>query len=261
MAEVSSTKQRAIPAGKFFFDPIVGGAYTGEIALGLCPGGSITIKSTSIQSYSAQSGVKELDDETIISIDRTGKVTCRQISLKNIGLFVIGDVSTHTQAATTGTVETLTVKKDRYYQLGRTVANPSGCQGVASVVVKSGDEVTTYDLTDDYTVDLALARLYIVPGGAITDGSQIKVTYNQEAKTWDRIAAAALADVVGALRFIASPMKGDVRDFYAPKCTLNPNGDLVLAQDDPKYAELAWDLSFAKGLNDEPALLINGRPA
>lgn len=259
MAEVSSTKQRSIPSGKFYFDALVNNVYTGERYMGLCPGGTITVKANSIQSYSAETGVRELDDETIIEILRTGSLVCRQISLANVGLFIIGDESTVTQAAAVGETDEFTVLKDRYYQLGASTTNPSGAQSVSNVVVKSSGGGITYDVDVDYSVDLTMGRVYIIAAGDIDDGDAIEVDYDVAAKTWDRLSSASLKSVTGSVRFIAVPMKGDVRDFYAPKCTLSPNGDLVLAQDDPKYAELTWDLSFAKGLDDEPALLINGR--
>lgn len=53
-----------------------------------------------------------------------------------------------------------------------------GHEGLDSVVVKDSTETTTYDLTDDYTVDLVTGIISRVDGGAIAAGATVKVACN-----------------------------------------------------------------------------------
>lgn len=142
----STTKQRLIPGGKLFFDPFnSSNALTGERYLGLTPGFTVSIASETIQSYSAEAGLKELDDETLITITRTGKITCRQMSVENLGLFLGATASTATQAGGAVTNEYKLVLPDRYYQLGPSTNNPSGVREVTGVTVvgKTADNWAT----------------------------------------------------------------------------------------------------------------------
>ncbi len=82
----STVAQRLIPGGKIYFDLFNAALEkTGERYLGLTPGFTISIASDKIQSYSAENGLQELDDETLVKITRTGKLTVRQISMENLG--------------------------------------------------------------------------------------------------------------------------------------------------------------------------------
>lgn len=255
MTIASTVKQRTIPGGKIFFDAFdADGNKTGERYLGLTPGFTLTLASESIQSYSSESGLKELDDETLISVTRTGKITCRQISQENLSLFLVGAASVQTQAGATVTGEVHHVVPDRYYQLGASVANPSGVRNVSAVTI-------TGATSGEYTVDAAAGRIYVHSDATVDPvaGEDWTVGYTVAAATRERITTGQLANVSGALRFISYPAKGTPMDLYAPSVNLAPSGDLVLKADDPAYAELSWDVSFNVGPNGEPALVIDGR--
>lgn len=319
----STVKQRLIPGGKLYFDPFdVNNALTGERYLGLTPGFTISIASDTIQSFSAESGLKELDDETLITITRTGNITCRQMSVENLALFLGATASTATQTSGAVTGEHKAVARDRYYQLGGSTANPSGVREVNTITVVGktaadwvantayavGDRVksttspthifvctvagtshtstqptwpTTIDATvvdstvtwrcetlitlvlnTDYSVDEDLARVYVLPAARLSaSGGQWTFGYTKTAVTRETVTTGTLTSVSGALRFIAYPAKGTPRDLYAPNVTLAPSGDWQLKADDPAYAEISWEVTFNLGINDEPALIIDGRAA
>lgn len=318
----STVKQRSIPGGKLFFDAFdAAGNKSGERYLGLTPGFTLTLASETIQSYSSENGLRELDDETLITVTRTGQITCRQISLENLALFLAGASATAAQASGAVTGEHQKVRPDRHIQLGATVANPSGVREVTSVTAvgrtasdwaaatayavgarvkataspthifvctvagTSGGSAPTWptaiDSTvsdgtvtwrvetlitlvedTDYTVDLDLARVYVLPTARVSaHGSEWTFGYTKTAVSRDQITTGTLASVSGALRFIAVPAKGSARDLYAPNVTLAPSGDLVMKADDPAYAELTWDVTFNVGPNGESALIVDGRAA
>lgn len=130
----STVTQRLIPGGKLYFDLFDASlAKTGERYLGLTPGFTISIASEKIQSYSAEAGLRQLDDETLVTITRTGKITVRQISMENLGMFLAGQAATAAQASGSVSNEAVSVLADRYYQLGASTSNPSGVRAVTGI--------------------------------------------------------------------------------------------------------------------------------
>lgn len=178
----STTKQRQLAGGKLFFDLFnAAGQKTGERYLGATPGFTVAIKSDKIQSYAAENGIRELDDETITSITRTGKITVRQISLENLALFFAAQSSVQAQLAGAVTGEDVWVLPDRFYQLGATVANPSGVRNVTSVTVTASAAIAAWQSSHAYAlgahVKPAATPLYAYQ--AITAG-----TSGASAPTW-----------------------------------------------------------------------------
>lgn len=247
MPEFSTTKQFVIAGGQCFVAPYVSGVPSGhQRYLGNSQNLSAAVASEKIQLRSAESGLAVIDDETIVGITRTGKLTLANISLANLALFLIGSISTLTQVATPVLDEAITVNKDRWYQLGKSVANPTGVHSVGSVVVTNSAGTTTYVLNTDYQLDAVNGRIYIMPTGAITDAQALKVDYTPTAGTRDRVASSALTENTVEFWFIAANAKGANRNWYAPKCLMSPSGDAVIKAAQPAYAELGFDLTFAE---------------
>ncbi len=319
---VSTVSQRQVPAGKVYFDQFdSNGAVQGERYMGLTPGLTVSIATDKIQSYTMESNIQELDDETVIKITRTGKLTTRQLSMENLALFLAANVSVVDQATATVSGENKTVFADRTYQLGTSTSQPSGVRAVGSVTVvgktasdradstayavgdrvksattpthlfvctvagTSGSSAPTWPtvidetVTDgtvtwrcetlitlventDYTVNTPLGRVYVLPGARVSQyGSEWTFGYSKLAAQWERLATGDAGSMNGALRFIADNAKGSNRDNFAPNVTLSPSGDMVIKAESPAYVELSFDLSFSKGANGEPALVLDGRPA
>lgn len=144
MPTASTVSQRLIPGGKLYFDLFTAGTYnkTGERYLGLTPGFTLTIKTDKIESYSAETGLRQLDDQTLVTITRSGKLTCRQVSLENWGLFLAGQPGIQNQATGSVSNEAISVLQDRYYQLGASTQNPSGVRQVSAVTVSTASVAT-----------------------------------------------------------------------------------------------------------------------
>lgn len=332
-ATTKITKKRSVPSGELYFNKSVSGVLQGERYLGLTPGFTWTVTGTKIQSYGAEEGVRQLDDSTLASVDRTGQITCRQIDTANLSLFLIADSSTVTQTATPVTDEAIAVTAGYYYQLGASTANPTGVRGVSSLTFQrrngedaaawAADTVTTLGtyvhpvtpntyfykctartgdfkthsttepnpwpttagatIVDDavtwtcmglivasqttggtvgyVTVDADLGRFLAEATAPFEAGEYLEIDYTPTANSRTRIAASALAEVTGTLRYVSKPMKGDAIDLYAPNVTLSPTGDAIFKADDPAYMELTWEVEFAAGSNGEAAIYLDGRPA
>lgn len=242
-----------IPKGKIYFDD-----GSGEEYLGNTPGAELSVDSTSLDHYSAESGIREKDDTALVEINRKLAITADDISVGNWARFIIGAASIQAQAATPVVDESVgAVKQGRYYQLGATVGNPSGVREVGSVTVKVGAAVKT--IVTDYTVDLVLGRVYIVPGGGIADAAVVLVSYTPAAKSRDRVVSASSAATAGALRFIADNPKGVNRDIFLPSVNLKPTGSAKLKGDQAEYMQLGFEVEILKKDLNTAAVYIDGR--
>lgn len=261
MALTFATNEYQIPRGKVFFDPYdTNDALTGERYLGNCPGVTINIDSQKADHYSSEGGLREKDASVLVEVNRAGTLNCDNISLANLGLFLSGTEETVTQTLNaSASDDTITAIQGRYYQIGQTTANPAGDRNISSVVVKDATDTTTFVAGTDYNVDLALGRIQILEGGAI-DNEVIHIDYARPAATWSRVKTGSAGELYGALRVVADNASGDNRDFYMPKVTLAPSGDLPVIQDGTEFVSMAFALEVLKPATGE-AIYVDGRPA
>ncbi|MGE4338193.1 MAG: hypothetical protein AB7E55_19775 [Pigmentiphaga sp.] len=260
MAIQHITNEYAIPRGRVYFDRFdANGAPTGEVPLGNCPGFTFTAETEKSEHYSSEAGLAEKDAAMIVRVNRTGSLTCDNFSLDNLALFVSGTTETQSQSAGDMTDEAHKVYQGRIYQLGVSSGAPAGVRNVTDVVVTSSDGLTTYVLGADYNVDLELGRIQIIKGGTIADATNIKVDYKTTLKSWQRVKSGATAEVSGALRVIADNASGTNRDWFFPKVTLTPSGDLPVIQEGTDFTTMEFGVEVLKSANRE-ALYIDGRP-
>lgn len=255
------TNEYAIPRGRVYFDRFdANGLPTGEIPLGNCPGFTFTAETEKAEHFSSESGLAEKDAALIVRVNRTGSLTCDNFSLANLALFVSG--STETQSQTAGDVadEAHTVSPGRIYQLGADSGAPAGVRNITDVVVKSADGVTTYVLGTAYNTDLELGRVQIIAGGPIAAATAVKISYKTTTKSWTRVKSGATAEVSGSLRVIADNASGTNRDWFMPKVTLTPSGEIPVIQEGTDFTTMEFGVEVLKAANRE-ALYIDGRPA
>lgn len=251
--------QYTLGKGKLYFDPFdSNGNKTGERPFGNCPEFTFTVASENLDHFSSESGIAEKDMSVTLSVERTGSITTDNVSADNLALFVIGDVSSVTQAATPVANEPIVVKKGRFYQLGVSSGNPQGARNVSSVVVTNTAGTTTYVAGTDYNVDLVLGRLEIITTGAIANDATLHVDYTPASNSRERVASSSLAATEGALRFISDNPVGPNRDLYAPKVRLSPSGDFAWIGDD--WLSMQLDIEFLKPATGS-AIYVDGRAA
>lgn len=252
-------------AGKIYFDAFLPGTETptGERYIGNTPGFTMSVSQEKMEHFGSDSAVKEKDASKVISTTRSANIRTDEIDADNLALVFLGTKATVTTTLTTVADENvLSVSPGRYYQLGVSTTNPSGVRGLTDTstgvhIVVTDDQVTpaTFDVTDDYTVDMALGRIYIVPGGAITDGTNLKVDYKIAAGSREQIISGNDA-VEGALRYIADNPSGTNRDLYAAKVSMTPNGDIDFKS--ANWMEIGLSVEVLKKTGVE-ALYIDGR--
>jgi hypothetical protein len=248
-------------AGRLYFDPLISGAYRGERYLGQSPGFSISVDSERIELTSSDGPTAEVLEDVVTKVTRNASLTLQEISADNLALFFSGGKTTTTQAGATVTAEAFNdVLPDRYLQLGTSTTFPAGARSVSAVVVKNdAGSPTTYALTDDYTVDAVRGRIYIVPGGAITAGTNLRIDYTSAAKTWETVTSGNVASLEGKLRYVEDATRGTNRDFFFPKVDIGPSGDFSVKSRD-EFAELPFEVKVLKPDTGE-AIYIDGLPA
>ncbi len=259
MANIFEKSQYVIPRGRVYFDPYdAADRLTGERHLGNCPTVTLSIATEKAPHYSAETGPGVKDANRVIRIDRTGKVTCDNMSADNRAMFIAGEKSTVTQESGAVAAEALTVIPGRFYQLGRTDANPAGARNVSAVVVSPDAGGEAYVLGTDYTVDAALGRLQIMAGGSIPAGP-IKVAYSKPAASWQVIKSGDKGELRGALRVISNIAEGEQSDTYLPLVTLAPTGDMSLVTSDDEYTSMEFEIEVLTPPSGV-AIFVDGRP-
>ncbi len=249
----STTKQRLIPGGKIFFDLFdANNNKTGERYLGLTPGFTISIASEKLESYSAEDGLQELDDETLIKITRTGTLTVRQISMENLGMFLAGQASIAAQASASVTNEAASVLPDRYYQLGAVTANPSGVREVTSVTAAAATTAiwvtaTAYSAGDKVKKISGGTHLYQCTTAGTSGGSE---------PTWPTTIDATVTDgtVVWTCIGILAP---DTTNDYTVDATLGRIYVKPTARVSATYP-VPWVFGYTKSAVSREQLLTSG---
>lgn len=248
-----------ITRGRVYFDPYdANEQLTGEIDLGNCPGLNVTISTEKKDHYSSQTGLRQKDKTWNLQVDRTGTLTCDNFSPSNAALWLSGTIEKKTQDATPVTDELRSVVPGRQYQLGATAANPLGVRNVTGVTVKNEAGTTPYTAGTDYNVDLATGRVQIIEGGAIAAG-KVTFGYTPVAGEFESVKSGAKAELTGALRVVSDNPDSKNRDWYLPKVTLTPNGDLSLIAEGDDPVTMEFGLEALTPANGE-AIYCDGRP-
>lgn len=237
--------------GRLYFNIFKKGSNTpasGELYFGNTPELTLTADTETLDHYSSESGLRNLDASVLLEYTQGGNFTTDEINADNLALFFLGDKTVVTQTQMTDRKETLTLlQKGRYYQLGTDDVTPTGVRNIdnfqivvadagTSISVGSGDISTIPGATalpeDNYEIDLATGRLYIEPDASdIGSGKTAAVQYDVGAQARTTVIGKANM-IYGSLRFISDNPVGTQKDYYFPKVSLQPDGDYALKGDD-----------------------------
>jgi hypothetical protein len=233
------------------------GALQGERFLGNCPGFTLTVASDKFEHFSSTTATRKKDLSVTTQVNFSGSIQCDDVQNENLALFLAGSVETVTQSATPVTAEMRDVLTGYEYQLGATALNPMGVRKVSSVTVKDEAGSTTYVAGEDYTVDADSARVYIIPGGDISDGDTIQFGYTPTAGTKTRISTTESGGLTGAVRFIADNAFGENQNCYIASATLAANGDLPFITEND-LASFTLDIGVNEKDSSTPSIIIDG---
>lgn len=245
--------------GKLYFDRFAPGTTTktGERYLGSTPAFSLTGETQELKHYSSEEGLQVQDESVTLRIDYSGSLTVENINQDNLALFFFGTSETATIASAAGETERFTATPGLFYQMGATAAKPEGVENVSalSISIDPDGAATAAVLDTDYSVDLAEGFIEILPGGGISAGDTIEVTYDIDAQTQDRVLSGTEV-IQGALRFRSRNGVGNQRNFYMPKVNLAPNGEFALKGEE--WQNMGFNLEILQNGN-LPNVAATGR--
>lgn len=250
---------KVLGAGKIYIDlEDENGNLTGaERYLAETPELTLSGTNETVDDFSSDGPIAEKDLSIATKTERSLKFSTKDITLENIALFSIGTVNTITQTTTPVVGESVgTSKQGQYMQLGKSL-NAAGARGMTSITIK--DDGVAATITTDYTIDAAMGRIYIVPGGGIADGSVITADFTPAANTREQMSTDQLGAKFCSLRFIADNTAGTNRDYYWPRVALNPDGETAL-----KSRDNVQQLTFSAPINTRTGFsqqYVDERPA
>lgn len=227
------------------------GTYGGELHLGETPGFSISVAVTKSEMMGSGCGTaNQVIASAVTAVERTATIEFSSMTFENYRLAFAGEIESVVQTATPVVDEEHTkVTQGTWIKLGATAANPVG---VGEISVATVDGATA---GDDYTVNLKRGMIYIVPGGAITTGSDIEISYTPVAKTYTRVKTSGKTQETGRLRFEACNTVGGNKDVILPMVELTLSGDLAFKGED--FITGTFEASILKPSFAE-AIYING---
>ena len=259
-----------VGSGTFFVDlEDEGGNLTGERYVGDSAGGTLTVTTERLTVFSGDGPVAKQLVNKVRSKSYALSIVLRDMSLENYALALGAAAPADAAAVAAEAVadEEHTVIQDRWYQLGRSDANPRGVRAVSEkgIAVTSSDGNTTYDADDDYVVDADRGRLFIVADGAIAAAAAetIKIDYTPvaaEAGASQRVSVKEIGDIRGAVRYLEESDQGEGRDIYARLCSISGTGETPLkSRDAEQQITVACEVLDPPGT--APQLVIDGEPA
>lgn len=112
-------------------------------------------------------------------------------------------------------------------------------KGVSNVVVKNETNTTTYEAGTDYDVNASLGLIYIKPGGGITNGQTLKVSYSYAPVANYLIRGSRMAEIEAAIRFDGiNRVNGKKCIVTIPNAKLSPKSSVDFLADDFAKLEL-----------------------
>ena len=212
--------------GQLFLNLYAAGVFEGRRFIGNCPSFNLSVESEIFEHVSSTSGIQTTDLKVTKSTKFSGQIVCDDMQPENMALFLVGSQATLSQVATPVTNEAIVVNKGRHFQLGLTVSNKVGIRDVTSVVVTDVAGTTTYVLNTDYKLDADSGMIYIISGGAITNGQTIHVDYTPTAGSRPYIQSGDSGSLQGEIFFVSDNANGDNRDVRIPLATISPSGEM-----------------------------------
>ena len=260
MSVFDHVRDVTVGSGRLFFAELdTNGNPKGYKYLGDSEGFSISASTEQVESWSGDGPVAERMISKTVAVEYTFDLVLNEVSERNFGLFLLGSDGARAQGALTAEAYVISVNQGEYYEIGATAANPAGVKEITNVVVTDGG-ATTYDINDDYKIDLATGTIYIVEGGAIASGSaeNITVTCDVPAKSYSKADTSAQGRPNVAIRYIEDTNEGIERDLFMINVDLRPEGSVEFKSRDT-HQQIPLAGVALVGRDGSPAIRIERR--
>jgi hypothetical protein len=208
--------------GELYFDRYdSSGLSTGERFLGNVEALAVNIADELVEKYSSVTHSAPLAAQALKRRTATLTITADEYTYKNMGLALMGDQDTYSQASATITAEAAKVPVlGTWFKLAK--------RKISAVTVKKG--ATTYVLGTDYVLDTDTGRVKPLTTGAMVTGDAITVDYTAAAMlttaALNAIDIGTSSTIKGFMRFIPDPSAGPSHELELWSVQINPEGDL-----------------------------------
>lgn len=257
----ASPNNYTLGRGQLFFARFLPGTKSPgpEVYFGNTPDFKINTTSETLEHFSSEAGVKEVDDSATLKTTRKLTLKTDNVSPSNLALLFLGSAEKLTAAARNVVGEVIAgarVAKDAMVSLGVTATDLVGAMNVTegTVVVHKGAALLVEGT--DYEVIYASGLLHILPGGSVSDGDALTVSYDTALHTRDVVISGS-SPIIGQLRFISENAAGKDSDYLLPYVRLSPNGEFALKGD--TWQEIDFQGDVLKLTPATPAVTVNGR--
>lgn len=229
--------------------------YLGFISLGNIVEGPFAQDITELEHYTAKTGKRSRDRKVSTAITPQFTATLDELNVRNLQLLFRAELPEDVDAEADVAVSGETMRLD-----GEEIRCLKQGFNQDAVVVKSFDEITTYMVDDDYTVETFLSMpgsktligIRRVDGGAISDGAVVKVSYECEVLAHKLLTPATKLEIKGQLRIAFVSDTGNEMWFRHDKSIVTPEGDFGFNSEDWSTCQLAVALEEDDDDPDHP---------
>lgn len=240
----STTTKLVLGRGRLFFNRFLPGMKQGEgeLYLGNTPGFSVSRDVEEIQRVRSYGGQKYSAGAEIVREIMKGRITTDNIDAENYAIWFGGNVVDALFNSSVDIVETMSVRRGRWYQLGMSI-HPVGISNIKpNPVFAIGPDVLSIE--GNLELDRLAGRFKVMSDAAdIVDGDAVTVTFRYHRWATERVSHIS-SDVEGSLRFVAEQGYGLQTDQFFPHVVLRPMGQIDAKSDN--WQEINFEITVRK---------------
>lgn len=228
-------QNQVLGRGKIFFDPFPAGSFvgSGERYLGNTPSCATRQSLAYVDEFDSFGETVDMVERTVIRSDLMVAFATDNIVAENAAMWAQADQVSRNDAALDSQTFIATVFPDRYYQIGKTAANPLGARNTVVTYAAKTSDNSPLLVGVNFELDRPNGRIYVKDGAPNipTTGLQVTFTYSTGAITGRQVVKKGTR-VRGALRFVADNAQGQNGSYFWPYVVISPDSDWILKSDD-----------------------------
>lgn len=213
--------------GSLLLDQLIAGVAQGFDFAGNCSAISLSAEVTTVQKFSSTQASAPLIGRSVTQLAYTLTATLDEFNFSMLRKFLLADENTKEQALNAdATTEIEDIVLGRYYDLG--------ARQVTEVEVVGG--TVPMVLNTDYTLNSRYGLIRAIPGGGITEGETVTVSWEQAALSIEQLRIARASSPTCHLLYLSDDANNDAVPAHDRleiwRVNVAPTGELGLIGDD-----------------------------